>query len=201
MTGINDAEALRSSRRLRAALELGAIVILVASAFGIYRATIDEQLVPGPGFMRATGTPQPLPDLRLQDAAGKMLGLSNFRGKFVLLNVWATWCTPCRKEMPALDRLQQQLGGPDFEVVALSIDRGGAPTVASFYRELYLRALAVYVDTTSEATSTLRAIGIPTTILVDRQGRELWRKTGPAEWDRADFVELFRSYLRGATSS
>jgi thiol-disulfide isomerase/thioredoxin len=119
----------------------------------------------------------------------------------VLLNVWATWCTPCRKEMPALDRLQQQLGGRDFEVVALSIDRGGNPAVAAFYREMDLRALAVYVDPTSEATSTLRTVGIPTTLLVDRQGRELWRKTGPAEWDRADFVELLRSYLRGTTPS
>lgn len=197
---MNGAELLRSSPRLRAALELGALVVLVASALGIYRAAIDEKPAVGTAFTQVASAPKPLPELRFQDATGRMLDLSHFRGRFVLLNVWATWCTPCRKEMPSLDRLQQQLGGEDFEVLALSIDAGGALAVQKFYREMNIRALAVYVDPTSEATSKLRTIGIPTTLLVDREGREVWRKTGAAEWDSADFLEYFRRQMRGAGS-
>ena len=195
-----NAEALRPARRLRTALVLAAFAVLVASAFGIYRAATDEKPSLGGGFTRGAGAPQPVPELRFQDARGKTLGLSDFRGRFVLLNVWATWCAPCRKEMPALDRLQQQLGGPEFDVVALSIDRGGAVAVQAFYEEMDIRALAVYVDRASEATSKLRTVGIPTTLLVDREGRELWRKTGPAEWDSGDFLESLRRHMRGPAS-
>ena len=195
-----NAEALRPARRLRTAFVLAAFAVLVASAFGIYRAATDEKPSLSGGFTRGAGAPQPVPELRFQDAKGNMLGLSDFRGKVVLLNVWATWCAPCRKEMPALDRLQQQLGGRDFEVVALSIDRGGAVAVQAFCEEMDIRALAVYVDPASKATSKLRTVGIPTTILVDTQGRELWRKTGPAEWDTGEFLESVRRHLRGAAS-
>ena len=197
---MNGAELLRSSPRLRAALELAALVVLVSSALGIYRAATEEKPALGDRFMQVASVPRPLPELLFQDANGKALALTDFSGKLVLLNVWATWCTPCRKEMPALDRLQQQLGGPGFEVVALSIDRGGAAAVQAFYEELDIRALSVYVDRTSEAASKLGAIGIPTTILVDREGRELWRKVGPAEWDSAEALELLRRYMGGGPS-
>jgi len=89
----------------------------------------------------------------------------------VLLNLWATWCVPCRKEMPSLDRLQAQLGGPAFEVVALSIDKS-PQAVREFYREYGIRKLALYIDPSAEVTSTLGAVGIPTTLLVDGDGRE-----------------------------
>ena len=197
---MNGAELLRSSPRLRAVLELAALVVLVSSALGIYRAATEEKPALGDRFMQVASVPRSLPELLFQNANGKALALTDFSGKLVLLNVWATWCTPCRKEMPALDRLQQQLGGPGFEVVALSIDRGGAAAVQAFYEELDIRALSVYVDRTSEAASKLGAIGIPTTILVDREGRELWRKVGPAEWDGAEALELLRRYMGGGPS-
>ena len=126
--------------------------------------------------------------------------LSDFRGKVVLLNVWATWCAPCRKEMPALDRLQQTLGGAEFEVVALSIDGGGAAAVRRFYDEIGIRSLALYVDSTMAASGKLRTVGIPTTLLLDREGRERWRKTGPAEWDSPEIVESLRAKLPGGAS-
>ena len=97
----------------------------------------------------------------------------------VLLNLWATWCVPCRKEMPALDRVQARLGGPDFEVVAMSIDRKGLPAVQAFYAELGLKALAIHVDGSGGAASQLGALGLPTTLLVDAQGYEVGRAVGP----------------------
>ena len=118
-------------------------------------------------------TPRPLPELRFADAGGRKLTLADFRGRLVLLNLWATWCVPCRKEMPALDRLQARLGGSGFEVVALSIDRKGLSAVQPFYQELVLKALRIYVDQSGEAADKLGAPNIPTTLLVDRNGREL----------------------------
>jgi thiol-disulfide isomerase/thioredoxin len=123
--------------------------------------------------------------------------LGEFRGKVVLLNIWATWCAPCREEMPALDRLQQALGGPDFEVVALSIDSGGMDVVGRFYDEIGIRALAPYVDPSMRAGSVLRIVGVPTTLLLDREGGERWRKTGPEKWDAPDIVAALRERTRG----
>jgi hypothetical protein len=102
--------------------------------------------------------------------------------------------------MPALDRLQQTLGGPDFQVVALSINSGGAAVVRQFYDEIGIRSLSVYVDPSMEASGKLRAVGIPTTLLIDREGRERWRKTGPAEWDSPEIIESLRAKLRGGAS-
>lgn len=198
---MNGHPALRSPGRLRIMLMLAGLATLVASAFGIYLATSEKGLPSSSAtLMQPASAPQPVPELRFQNAEGKPVALSDFRGKVVLLNVWATWCAPCRKEMSALDRLQQQLGGADFEVVALSIDRGGAVAVWAFYEEMDIRALAIYVDPSAEATSKLKTVGIPTTLLVDREGRELWRKTGPAEWDSPKFLESLRRHMGGAPS-
>lgn len=142
-----------------------------------------------------------LPDVSFVDGGGGPMRLSDFRGKTILLNVWATWCAPCRKEMPALDRLQAKLGGPGFEVLALSIDRDGAPAVKSFYEELDIKELRIYVDPTAQASSDLAAIGLPTTLLVDPQGREIGRKVGPAEWDSPEVVKVIQKYLETPVAS
>ncbi len=126
--------------------------------------------------------PQALPPLRFADASGKPVDLAAWRGRAVLLNVWATWCSPCRQEMPALDRLQAALGGPRFEVVALSIDSGGLPAVQAFFRSTGVRHLRPYLDTGHDAAQL--AVGsIPLTLLIDPQGREVARKRGAARWD------------------
>ena len=193
----------RSTRRFRAAMVLAGLAVLAASAVGIYLATGERATFSGVRPQTGVGwtnAPQPVPDIRFQDADGKPYTLSNIRGKVVLLNVWATWCAPCRKEMPALDRLQQKLGGAEFEVVALSIDSSGAAAVRRYYDEIGMRALAIYVDPTAEATGKLRTLGIPTTLLLDREGRERWRKTGPAEWDSPEIIESLRDKLRGGVS-
>lgn len=144
--------------------------------------------------------PRPVPDLRFVDGDGQSRRLADFKGKVVLLNLWATWCGPCRKEMPTLDRLQGQLGGPDFEVVALSLDQAGAQAVREFYREVGLQHLQLYIDRSAQAAITLDAIGIPTTLLLDRQGREIGRKLGEAEWDSADVVAYLREVIERGES-
>ncbi|MBB5256033.1 TlpA family protein disulfide reductase [Rhizobium leguminosarum] len=139
--------------------------------------------------------PEPVPALQFTDDAGRPQTLDIFRGRVVLLNVWASWCLPCRKEMPTLDRLQATLGGPDFEVVALSIDRGGPDAVKKFYAETGVQHLAIHVDATSQAGFALVSFGLPTTLLVDPQGRELGRLVGPAEWDAPDMTAFLRSVI------
>ena len=139
--------------------------------------------------------PRVLPAIRFADAKERAMTLQDFRGKFVLLNLWATWCAPCREEMPTLDRLQAKLGGPDFEVVALSIDRGGPFVVSTFYSEIGIRALRIYVDKTGDAATDLGVVAIPVTSLIDREGREIGRKIGPAEWDSPEVVTLIQGYL------
>lgn len=140
-------------------------------------------------------TSRPLPELRFEDGDGRAVSLADFRGGMVLLNVWATWCGPCRREMPTLDGLQAKLGGPDFGVVALSIDRAGIEVVAEFYAEVGVAHLTRYIDDSGKAARQLNAVGLPTTLLIDREGREIARHVGPAEWDTPEMVRFFRQQL------
>lgn len=139
--------------------------------------------------------PEPLPELSFVDGTGAERNLKDWQGRVVLLNLWATWCAPCRKEMPALDRLQQALGSDRFEVVALSVDRGGIEKSQKFLDQIDVKALRLYVDPTTRATSQLKAVGLPATLLIDAQGREIGRLTGPAEWDSEDAKRLIQAAL------
>lgn len=141
---------------------------------------------------------RPIPDLAFVDVEGKQLSLSAFRGKIIPLNVWATWCPPCRKEIPALDRLEQTLGGPQFEVVALSTDSSGLQGVKAFYESLGLKSLQIILDEEGSAMRDFRIIGLPTTLLVDEQGREIARKIGPAAWDSAEVIAFLRERIDSA---
>jgi len=140
-------------------------------------------------------SPRPIANVVFEDGQGRKRMLADLRGKVLLLNIWATWCGPCRAEMPTLDRLQAHLGSKDFEVVALSIDRGGQVVVKSFFDEINVRALAIYVDATAAAQDKLGIVGIPTTVLIDREGREVARHIGPARWDRPEVIDIIRRYL------
>jgi thiol-disulfide isomerase/thioredoxin len=144
-------------------------------------------------------SPLKVPDLAFQDASGKPLTLANWRGRTVLLNLWATWCVPCRKEMPALDALQQKLGGSDFQVVAVNIDTRDPDKPKAFLKELGIDKLAYYADPTAKTFQDLKAIGrafgMPTTMLVDRQGCEIGTIAGPAEWAGDDAVKLIQAAL------
>ena len=169
-------------------------VAAVAAGIGLYFALPRQEGAPG-GVNQAATKPRPLPELQFQDGMGRARSLADFRGKVVLLNIWATWCTPCREEMPALDRLQARLGGTDFEIVALSIDQQGAQAVRRFYDEVGVKALALYIDPSAQAGFKLATIGLPTTIFVDRAGREVGRRVGPAEWDAPKLVDELRGMI------
>jgi thiol-disulfide isomerase/thioredoxin len=143
----------------------------------------------------ALEAPRPLAPLDFVDGDGAATTLSDFHGRIVLLNVWATWCVPCRKEMPALDRLQAKLGGTDFTVIPLSIDHRGREAVMRFHRELGLSSLGIYIDKSANATYGINAVGLPVTLLIDRQGRELGRVIGAAEWDGSEMLSLIAGYL------
>lgn len=140
--------------------------------------------------------PKELPEGVLRDMSDAEHSLSDKRGKYLLVNFWATWCAPCRKEMPSLERLQKELGSDTFEVVALSVDRGGIEATKKFLDQVKVTGLGVYVDDTMRTTSTLRAVGMPTTLLIDKQGREVGRLIGPAEWDSADAKRLVEAELK-----
>jgi len=161
-----------------------AVVGLIAVAAGAYVAYWEASRGP---FGRAA-SPKAIPELRFVDASGRAQTLADFRGKVLLLNVWATWCEPCREEMPALDRLQARLGGARFQVVALSVDQQGASIARKFYDEFAIKALALYVDPTAKAAFTLNAPGLPITLLVDRSGREIGRHLGAVKWDAPEVV-------------
>ncbi|NJO38697.1 MAG: TlpA family protein disulfide reductase [Rhizobiales bacterium] len=137
----------------------------------------------------------PVPEVTFLDADGHERSLSEFQGRVVVLNLWATWCAPCRKEMPSLDRLQQTLGGADLEVIALAVDRGDLARVLDFYREVGVETLAVYHDSSAKAGRTLRAPGLPTTLIIDRKGDEVGRVLGDAEWDGEDVIALLKAVI------
>ncbi len=140
--------------------------------------------------------PRPVPELRIAVAGGQPTSLAAWRGRLLLLNVWASWCAPCREEMPALDRLQKELGGEKFEVVALSLDRKGAEASKKFLDETKATSLKLYVDASAKQGTVLKIVGMPTTILINKEGQELGRLSGPAEWDSPDAKKLIEAALR-----
>lgn len=145
-------------------------------------------------FVPATTRGEPL-ELRFQDAVGAARNLAAFHGRVVLINLWATWCAPCITEMPALDRLQAKLGGADFEIVAIALDRQGEPLVRPFFDKLALTRLALYLDPSNAVSRDLEARALPISVLVDRDGREIGRVVGPAEWDAPEFAQIVRAAM------
>ncbi|HET6388336.1 TlpA family protein disulfide reductase [Hyphomicrobium sp.] len=140
-------------------------------------------------------TPEPLPDITFQDAAGKDVKLSSLKGKTILLNLWATWCEPCREEMPALDRLQKELGSDKFEVVALSLDRKGYDASRKFLDETKANNITLYVDPSAKQGMALKVLGMPTTILINKDGLEIGRLAGSAKWDSPDAKKLIEAAM------
>lgn len=139
--------------------------------------------------------PRTLPEIKFEDGNAEALTLADLRGKTVLLNIWATWCVPCREEMPTLDALEAELGGPGFEVVPLSVDRAGPEVVRKFYAEIGIEHLGLYIDASMRASFDLQAPGLPTTLLIDGEGRELGRLVGPAEWDTPEMIAFLKDHL------
>jgi thiol-disulfide isomerase/thioredoxin len=146
-----------------------------------------------------------VPDLAFKDAAGHDRSLKDWRGRTVLLNLWATWCVPCRKEMPALDTLQGKLGGATFDVVAVNIDTRDPQKPLAFLKDVGIKRLAYYSDRSARAFEDLKtagkAFGMPTTLLVDRFGCEIGNMAGPAEWASDDGVKLVSAAIANGAAT
>ncbi len=164
-----------------ALLPLALIIVLV---FAPARA---QQGLPGYGPLSPPVIPPPLV---FADAKGARVSLDDFSGKVVLLNLWATWCGPCIEEIPALDRLAAQLGGRDFQVVAVSVDRGAARVVEPFLARMGIGHLASYFDPDSRTLTQLQVSGLPTSLLIDRAGRIIGRVVGDPGWDTGEAHRL-----------
>ena len=153
---------------------------------------------------QVAGEPVSLAHLAFQKGDGARATLADFSGRTVLLNLWATWCAPCRKEMPALDRLQAAEGGADFAVVPVSIDTQGPDKPKAFLEQIGVGALPLYADPSTQIFSGLKskamAVGLPTTVLVDGKGCALGVMSGPAEWDSDDAKALIGAARKGATT-
>jgi len=134
--------------------------------------------------------------VRFADGDGNALDLGAFAGRVVLVNLWATWCAPCVREMPALDRLEAKLGGPDFAVVAISIDRS-LDLVNRFFADTGITHLTRYIDPKRRAHVALGAQSLPFTVLLDREGRVRGRVIGPAEWDSPAATAVIRTLIEG----
>jgi thiol-disulfide isomerase/thioredoxin len=147
-------------------------------------------------------TPFHVPQLAFKDSQGHDKTLADWHGRTVLLNLWATWCVPCRREMPALDALQAKLGGPSFEVVALNIDTRDPQKPLAFLKDVGVSHLAYYSDPSARAFEDLKtagkAFGMPTTVIIDRSGCEIGTMAGPAEWASDDGVKLVSAAISGA---
>jgi thiol-disulfide isomerase/thioredoxin len=198
-------------RRILIPTAIAAAVIAAAAVYGIAgrdgnavaaTCTASQAIAAAAGPL-ATGDvaalmvserPEPAPALTFTDADGKRRSLSEWAGRAVLVNLWATWCAPCRHEMPALDRLQADLGGEAFEVVAINIDAGGAEKPMKFLKEVGVTHLGFYADHSTAVFRDLKkagkAFGLPTTLLVDTEGCLIGHMAGPAEWDSADAKAL-----------
>lgn len=148
----------------------------------------------GLGRLKETG-PKPLPEFSFTDAEGKPHSVADFRGKGLVINLWATWCPPCVKEMPALDQAQAALEKEGVMVLPLSSDRGGKAQVESFYAGREIRHLGIWLDPQGAAARALGARGLPTTIIVDRQGQERARLEGAAEWDKPEMLADLRRLI------
>ncbi len=144
-------------------------------------------------------SPLKVPDLVFKGSDGKPVKLAYFQGRTVLLNLWATWCVPCRAEMPTLDKLEGELGGPDFQVVAVNIDTRNPQRPMDFLKQIGVKHLTYYADSSAQAFQDLkdigRAFGMPTTMLVDPKGCEIGTIAGPADWASNDALKLIKAAL------
>ncbi|WP_376087124.1 TlpA family protein disulfide reductase [Roseomonas sp. CCTCC AB2023176] len=178
---------------------IGRRAVMAGIAGGTLGAPGPSRAAAPAGRLRES-EPREVPAIAFTDAAGARTDLSAFAGKGVLLNLWATWCAPCVAEMPALDRAATALEPEGIVVLPLSSDRGGKGQVEPFYGRVGIRHLGIWLDERAAATRALGARGLPTTILIGRDGRERARLEGAAEWDSAEMLDAVRR-LCGAGSA
>ena len=198
--------------RLTPSVVVFGLIVLAAGAFGLYEigaspnkraahtgacahslnlAAAADPLVHGEvAALSLASSPNQLGPIAFDDAHGAKTTVASFGGKTILLNLWATWCVPCRAEMPALDKLQAQLGSNDFEVVPVNVDTARIEKARGFFKEIGANSLPYYADNTADILQSLKKnekiVGLPTTILIGKDGCEIGTMAGPARWDSPD---------------
>jgi thiol-disulfide isomerase/thioredoxin len=192
--------------KLRNAVMVALILCLPAAGWAAFtlshRLIADGDAPPALRQFIPTDPPRPAPEIAFADSDGKRQTLADFRGRVVLVNLWATWCEPCIREMPSLDRLRAAIGDRDLAIVLVSQDRGGDKVVAPFFAKLGLARLKTYLDPQSTVGHAFEVRGLPTSILVDRDGNELGRVEGALDWDGAPAQALLRWHIaHGAPKS
>lgn len=138
------------------------------------------------------GNGEPVPEGGFMDPEGNTRSLADYRGKVVLVNFWATWCAPCREEMPSLDALQADMGGDDFQVVTIATGHNPLPSINKFYEEESIRNLPILIDARQQFARSMGVMGLPVTILVDRDGVERARLIGDADWSGETAKQVIR---------
>jgi thiol-disulfide isomerase/thioredoxin len=178
------------------------LAILTKTALGatLGSAIFPAIAIPLDGEMvkfKPSADPQPVPEITFQDAKDQPRSLKEWSGKLIVLNFWATWCAPCIKEMPSLDRLGASVDPNKVVVLCISQDRAGREKAQEFYDKIGMKHLPLLIDKTSKSSRAFNARGLPATILISPEGRELGRLSGPAEWDQAPARALIEHYLAG----
>jgi thiol-disulfide isomerase/thioredoxin len=174
----------------------GLAALMFAAAVGFFLfPSLESGSGGGPMGFALAAQPQPAPAAEFKTAAGKRLTLADFRGRVVLLNIWATWCGPCRSEMPSLDRLQGQHRDDGLAVLTVSVDSDGSLAVRRFFEQSGIHNLTPYLDADSATARAFGAHAIPTTLLIGRDGKVIGSIVGAMEWDSPDAVALIRHYL------
>ncbi|WP_287886014.1 TlpA disulfide reductase family protein [Paracoccus sp. (in: a-proteobacteria)] len=171
-----------------------ALLIGANAGFGPAIAVeIDWQAAHDGGLAKLAPTdPTPVPATAFTDPEGGTHSLADWQGKVVLLNFWATWCAPCREEMPSLDALQAEMGGENFEVVAIAAGHNPPPAVRKFLDEEGITHLPVHLDPRQQLAREMGVMGMPVTVLIDREGNEIARLIGGADWSSEAAKELVR---------
>lgn len=177
----------------RAAIGLGlAVRVLATIALAAAPAASGAAKTPSGIDLIPLSHPRALPPLHFMNAHGDPVSIADFRGKLVLLNIWATWCPACRGEIGALGRLERLLGGPKFQVLAIALDQGGAPVVKRFLAERRIHGLEVFLDPSTTLAEELGVYVLPTSFVIDARGREIAKVIGSAAWDRPQVIGWFR---------
>ncbi|HEV2677651.1 MAG TPA: TlpA disulfide reductase family protein [Aliidongia sp.] len=184
-------------------IKLFILTLLLVTGGAVATALADKGDAPPLGgamheFILQT-PPAPAPDVTFSDGENATLGFKDFKGKVTLVNLWATWCAPCVKEMPSLEALKKAHGGADFDVVTISEDRGARKVVDPFFEKNGLAALPRYIDAESAVGRAFRVRGLPTTVLLDRDGNEIGRFEGGADWSGPDALALIDWAIKGGT--
>ena len=175
------------------------IAILSASYLFVQSSAVAGKGLPRTGWIKQFTVIEqkgPAPDVKFTNGVGEKITLADFRGRVLLLNFWATWCAPCIKEMPSLDKLQEKFDSDDFQVVAVNEDRGGSKVAGPFLKKLGAPNLDIFVDDKMKLMRALKVRGLPTSFFLDRKGRVVGKLVGFVEWDTPEAEALIAYYLK-----